>query len=61
MNTTSAWVLTCPAPKAGRIIEGFYNAGPIIADDRNGPTPEDTKIQIVAGITEQEYEQYILD
>ena len=61
MNALNAWILGCPAPKNGRIVEGFYNAGPIIADDRNGPTPEDTRIQIVADITEADYKQYILD
>ena len=61
MNALNAWILGCPAPKNGRIVEGFYNAGPIIADDRNGPTPEDTRIQIVTGITETDYGQYILD
>ena len=59
MNTQSAWILGCPAPQAGRIVEGYYNAGPIIADDRNGPTAEDTRIQIVADITEKDYEQYL--
>ena len=59
MTTPSAWILSCPAPQAGRIVEGFYNAGPIIADDRKGPTAEDTKIQIVAGVTLQDYENYI--
>ena len=61
MNTTSAWILSCPAPQTGRIVEGAYNAGPIIADDRKGPTPEDTKIQIVADITKADFEQYIFD
>ena len=55
MNAQNAWILGCPAPKNGRIVEGFYNAGPIIADDRNGPTPEDTRIQIVTVITEADY------
>ena len=61
MNEQASWILGCPAPKAGRVVEGYYNAGPIIADDRKGPTPEDTKVQIVTGITEADYEQYILD
>lgn len=59
MTTQNNWILSCPAPKAGRVVEGFYNAGPIIADDRSGPTPEDTRIQIVADITEKDYEQHI--
>ena len=59
MNAQNAWVLSCPAPKSGRIVEGYYNAGPIIADDRNGPTPEDTKVQIVAEVSLQDYENYI--
>lgn len=59
MNAQNAWILSCPAPQSGRIVEGFYNAGPIIADDRNGPTPEDTKIQIVAEVSLQDYENYL--
>ena len=59
MNNLPAWILGCPAPAAGRIVEGAYNAGPIIADDRNGPTAEDTKIQIITGVTLQDYEAYI--
>ena len=59
MNAQNAWVLSCPAPKSGRIVEGYYNAGPIIADDRNGPTPEDTKVQIIAEVSLQDYENYI--
>ena len=59
MNAQNAWVLSCPAPKSGRIVEGYYNAGPIIADDRNGPTLEDTKVQIIAEVSLQDYENYI--
>ena len=58
MTTANNWILGCPAPQAGRIVEGFYNAGPIIADDRNGPTAEDTKVQIVADVTETDYDAY---
>ena len=57
MNKQSSWIFNCPPPKPGRIVEGYYNAGPIIADDRKGPTSEDTKVQIVTGITKQDYEQ----
>ena len=61
MSDSSNWRLRCPVPRCGSIAEGFYNAGPMAADDRCGPTAEDTKIQIVTGVTEADFEQYLQD
>jgi len=43
------WILGCPMPEGGCIAEGVYNAGAMLADDRQGPTPEDSHLQIVSG------------
>ena len=59
MNNPSNWLLHCPAPRSGSIAEGYYNAGPMGADDRRGPTGEDTKIQIVTGAAEADFDRYL--
>lgn len=59
MNHRKNWLLSCPAPQWGAVTEGCYNAGPASADDRNGSTEQDTRIQIVTGIREVEYEAYV--
>ena len=59
MNSPSNWLLHCPAPRSGSIAEGYYNAGPMGADDRRGPTGEDTKIQIVTGAAEADFDRYL--
>ena len=53
------WLFHCPPPKCGLIAEGFYNAGPMNADDRNGPTPQDSRLQIVSQVTETDYDGYL--
>ena len=56
----SNWQLRCPAPKCGQIAKGYYNAGPMAADDRKGETAEDTRIQIVMQADADDFEGYIL-
>lgn len=55
----NTWMLGCPAPDSGIIARGCYNGGPMLADDRNGPTPYDTYMQIVSGVTERDYWAYV--
>lgn len=59
MDSRINWLLGCPAPEFGRIQSGYYNAGPMAADDRSGPTEEDSRIQIVCGVTEENFREYI--
>ena len=58
MDISTNWRLGCPAP-AGVIAPGLYNAGPMSADDRQGPTEEDARMQIVCGADEADFERYI--
>lgn len=53
------WLFHCPPPCCGHINEGFYNAGPMNADDRNGPTEQDSRLQIVSGISESDFGAYL--
>lgn len=59
MRETAKWLLGCPQPQGGTLAEGFYNAGPMFADDRQGPTEEDTHIQILTGATEGDFDAYV--
>ena len=59
MNKTAKWLLGCPQPEGGLLAEGFYNAGPMFADDRQGPTEEDTHIQILTGAAEADFDAYV--
>ncbi len=61
MNTPSKWLLDCPQPKCGTLAEGFYNAGPMFADDRQGPTQEDTHIQIITGASQADFDAYVAE
>ena len=57
MNTN--WILNCPAPKCGKLAEGYYNAGPMLADDRNGTTKEDSKMQLIFDVTKADFNEYV--
>lgn len=59
MDNQTNWIFSCPAPAFGRVEAGFYNAGPMAADDRKGPTWEDSRLQIVSGVTETDFESYV--
>ena len=52
------WIFSCPAPECGEIVEGFYNAGPMLKYDREGFTDEDSKMQIVKGVTKADFDEY---
>ncbi len=59
MNDKEKWVLGCQAPACGQLAEGYFNVGPMFADDRNGMTPEDSKMQVVFDVTEADFEAYV--
>ena len=52
------WIFSCPAPECGEIVEGFYNAGPMLKNDKEGVTDEDSKMQIVKGATRTDFDEY---
>ena len=56
MNTN--WILNCPAPKCGQLADGCYNAGPMLANDQNGTTKEDSKMQLVFDVTEADFNDF---
>ncbi len=58
MTDNNKWILSCPQPKCGKLANGYYNAGPILEDDRGGPTKEDTLMQVVCGVTKDEFVEY---
>jgi len=47
-----------PVYDGGTAAEGFYNAGPMLADDREGPTPEDTRMRLITDTTAEEFAAY---
>ena len=53
------WTLGCMEPKCGRLAAGVYNAGPVIADDRNGATPDDSKMQVVSEVKAADFDAYV--
>jgi len=57
MNNT--WLLNCPAPACGQLANGYYNAGPMLADDRTGETPEDSRLQVCTQVSESDFDIYI--
>ena len=57
--TNTNWLFHCPPPSCGTIAEGFYNAGPMNADDRNGPTDQDSRLQIASNVSESDYNTYL--
>lgn len=57
--TEKNWLLGCPPPCFGSVAEGFYNCGPMSADERPGPTGEDSRMQIVTHVTEADFESYV--
>ena len=59
MNLQNSWVLGCPMPEGGKVAQGVYNGGPMLADDRQGPTPYDTLMQIVTDVTEADFRDYV--
>ena len=59
MQHEALWILNCPAPTFGRIAPGHYNCGPMLADDRQGITHEDDRMQIVSGVTGDDFENYV--
>ena len=52
------WIFSCPAPECGETVEGFYNAGPMLKNDKDGFTDEDSKMQIVKGVTRADFDEY---
>lgn len=59
MEEKNMWVLGCPAPKSGQLVKGYYNAGPMLADDRAGMTEEDSKMQIISNTAETDFDEYV--
>lgn len=58
MERSDRWILNCPAPTFGEIAPGHYNCGPMLADDRQGVTPEDNRMQIVSEVSDADFESY---
>ena len=59
MNTQTNWILNCPAPNCGQLANAYYNAGPMLANDRNSTTEEDSKMQLVFNVTDADFNEYI--
>lgn len=53
------FIFNLPIPKFGKILNGCYNAGPMLADDSNGATTEDSKMQIVANVSKADFFEYL--
>lgn len=52
------WFLKCPAPQTGTLAKGYFNAGPILANDYFEPTKEDSKMHVLFDITEVDFDTY---
>ena len=59
MKKNEKWILGCQAPACGQLAEGYFNAGPMFANDRNGVTAEDSKMQVVYDVTEEDFDAYV--
>ena len=59
MNTENNKVLECPFPEAGVLAKGFYNAGPMLEDDKEGITDENSKMQVICGVNKNDFENYV--
>ena len=59
MNNQANWMLNCPAPNGGQFATGYYNAGPMLANDRNATTEEDSKMQVVFDVIEADFNEYV--
>lgn len=59
MTLQNPWLLGCPVPDSGKIAAGIYNGGPMLTDDRNGPTSFDTHMQIVSKVTQADFDAYM--
>ena len=46
-------------PDDGVIAKGFYNAGPMLKDDTNGPTDEDSRMQVVCNVNKDDFAKYV--
>ena len=53
------WLLGCPMPQCGKLADGYFNAGPMMQDDREGNNTDDSRLQIVTDVTEADYEAYL--
>ena len=59
MSKENNWILRCFAPNCGELAKGYYNAGPMLADDRNGVTEEDSKMQVISNVVENDFDIYV--
>ena len=53
------WKLDCPTPDCGKIVDGVYRVGAMLADDRESNTSEDARMQTITGVTEADFEAYV--
>lgn len=58
MLNKNEWIFSIPAPDNGTLVSGFYNAGPMLADDSETTTDDDSKMQIIADVVEEDFENY---
>ncbi|MCR4906167.1 MAG: hypothetical protein K6A33_08800 [Clostridiales bacterium] len=49
---------TIPAFPGGTPVDGVYDAGPMLADDQNGPMDEDAKMRFYTGATDEDIARY---
>ena len=56
---SGGWVLSCPAPMAGSLAEGFYNSGSGLADDTCNETDEYSRMQLISRVTEEDFAAYV--
>ncbi|MBQ6052379.1 MAG: hypothetical protein IJL30_03705 [Clostridia bacterium] len=59
MDMKENQIIACPMPDGKIIAKGYYNSGPMLKDDTNGPTDEDSRMQIVCSVKKEDFEKYI--
>ncbi len=59
MDMRDNQIIKCPMPDGGVIAKGFYNAGPMLKDDTNGPTDEDSRMQVVCNVNKADFAKYV--
>ncbi len=59
MNKRENQIIGCPMPEKGEIAKGVYYAGAMLKDDTNGPTDDESLMQVVCGVNKADFDEYV--
>ena len=58
MNNGNKWILGCIRPECGLLADGYYDAGTMLKDDKDGPNEESSRMQVVCGVNKNDFIRY---